>query len=153
MCVYMRCEAEKDEFPLRRHSDNGSGQPDLDDEQLFHIFMDLDMPGVDMPHSAGGAMTNSSDALPAAGAGQGRPGTASYEGFESEGEEEGDDEKCSERGGRGRSGGRSTRARRRAGKTKDEVRSLACETCTSQAASPFHLAQHTAHLHALPVQS
>ncbi|EIE26362.1 hypothetical protein COCSUDRAFT_64454 [Coccomyxa subellipsoidea C-169] len=104
-----------------RHSDNGSGQPDLDDEQLFHIFMDLDMPGVDMPHSAGGAMTNSSDALPAAGAGQGRPGTASYEGFESEGEEEGDDEKCSERGGRGRSGGRSTRARRRAGKTKDEA--------------------------------
>ena len=99
---------------LCRHNDNGGGQPDLDDEQLFHIFMDLDMPGVDM--------TNSSDALPAA-AGFGRPGkAAALDAMDSEADEDGDDGKCSERGGRSRgSGGRSTRSRRRAGKAKDEV--------------------------------
>lgn len=104
-----------------RHNDTGGGQPDLDDEQLFHIFMDLDMPGVDMSQAAG-PTTNSSDALPA---GLGRPGTAAArDAMESEDEEDADDGKCSERGGRARgSGGRSTRSRRRAGKAKDEVRS------------------------------
>lgn len=112
----------------RRHDDNSGGLQTFNDEQLFHIFMDLDMPGVDMAAAAAGT-TNSSDAPTAVGGGGGRGGGTGRPGVrdEMDSEDEGDEERGSEHGGGGarsmRGGsGRSTRARRRIGKSKDEVR-------------------------------
>lgn len=105
---------------------NSSGaQQDLDDEQMFHIFMDLDMPGLDSARAAGA--TNSSEAPPAGSAGRAdstRPGSATAaEGMQSLQSEYDDDdeEQCNERSGGRARGGRSTRSRRRVGRAKDEV--------------------------------
>ncbi len=103
---------------------SSGAQQDLDDEQMFHIFMDLDMPGLDTARAAGA--TNSSDMPPAGSAGRAdstRPGSAAAEGMHSiqSDYEDDDEEQCNERSGGRARGGRSTRARRRVGRAKDEV--------------------------------
>ncbi|CAL8466641.1 g6177 [Coccomyxa elongata] len=113
-------------LPLMDNHGHGSGpQQDLDDEQMFHIFMDLDMPGLDTARAAGA--TNSSEAPPAGSAGRAdstRPGSAAAaEGMHSiqSDYEDDDEEQCNERSGGRARGGRSTRARRRVGRAKDEA--------------------------------
>lgn len=107
---------------------SSGAQQDLDDEQMFHIFMDLDMPGLDTARATGA--TNSSEAPPGGSSGRAdstRLGSAAAaEGMHNvqSDYEDDDEEECNERSGGRARGSRSTRSRRRVGRAKDEVSAL-----------------------------